>query len=99
MKMLKTAICVGCLLFAMAFVPGCLTMSELIGAGDAGVGYSSTARVFFYHTVDGDKEGKTATSQFETKTDLVGAVLGDGDGEDVPTEVETAADPPDSPPD
>lgn len=30
------------------------------GASEAGIGYSSETKMFLYHEVEGDKEGKTA---------------------------------------
>ena len=36
------------------------------GAMESGVGYSSTTRVFMYHQVDGDKEGREASSKLES---------------------------------
>lgn len=37
----------------------------LTGAGEAGVGYSSTSKVFVYHTVDGDKVGKESNAEVD----------------------------------
>lgn len=38
----------------------------LMGAGEIGVGWTTTQKVYFYHTVDGDKDGKKS----EAKLDL-----------------------------
>ncbi len=49
------------LMSLMFLVSGCATAMN--GGGEVGVGYSSTTRVFLYHTVDGDKEGKEAGAE------------------------------------
>lgn len=38
---------------------GCISLK---GAGEMGFGYRSETKVFIYHTVDGDKQGKEAES-------------------------------------
>ena len=48
----------GCL-SSLGLSTGCMTLR---GAGEMGAGYRSETKVFLYHTVDGDKQGKTAES-------------------------------------
>jgi hypothetical protein len=48
---------------AVLIASGCTV--NLHGAGEAGVGYSSTGKAFTYHTVDGDKEGKESKSNLD----------------------------------
>lgn len=48
--------------FAVA-ASGCL--STLTGAGEMGLGYRSETKVFAYHSVDGDKEGKQSVSELD----------------------------------
>lgn len=60
----------GCVLLA----GGCWV--PLTGAGQAGIGYSSTSRVFLYHEVDGDKDGKKSEARLEMDP-FIQAWLGD----------------------
>lgn len=53
-------------LLAAAFLittTGCMT--TLTGAGEMGVGYRSESKLFAYHSVDGDKEGKKSQAELD----------------------------------
>lgn len=53
---------------------GCIV--PLDGEGRFGIGYKSETTVFVYHTVDGDKMGKTARSELKLHPALM-SLIGD----------------------
>jgi len=74
-------------LLSLAFLLPTGCMSTLTGAGEMGVGYRSETKLFAYHSVDGDKEGKQSKSELDL-TPLLDLILKyqEGQADEAPTD-------------